>query len=170
MLQAMGLGGWMYDGINPFSVLGASGDPAVPGLGFRFDMIPGKPLPHVTGLPGVFEGHCQPHYATMRDAVEAVVARKFGPGGPFNADTAGPYKKTEMVRTSAVPIGPEFVDCVSLMAQYIQDTFGRFPATVPAIHLLMYLQAHKLDAGFYDTHFGPGAYLQTHADHDRNWA
>jgi hypothetical protein len=170
MLQAMGLGGWMYDGINPFSVLGASGDPEVPGLGFRFEMTEGKPLPHVTGLPGVFEGHCQPHFASMRDAVEAVVARKFGPGGPFHGDTAGPYKKTEMVRTSAAPIGPDFVECVSLMAQYIQDTFGRFPATVPAIHLLMYVQAHKLDTGFYDTHFAPGAYLQTHADHDRNWA
>jgi hypothetical protein len=170
MLQAMGLGGWMYDGLNPFSVLGASGDPAVPGLGFRFDMFEGKPLPHVTGLPGVFEGHCLPHYPTMRAAVEAVVARKFGAGGPFHGDTPGPYKKSEMVRTSAVPMGPEFVDCVVLMAEYIQATFGRFPATVPAIHLLMYLQAHKIDAGFYDTHFGPGAYLGTHRDHDANWA
>jgi hypothetical protein len=170
MLQAMGLGGWMYDGISPFSVLGASGDPAVPGLGFRFDMIEGKPLPHVTGLPGVFEGHCQPHFASMRDAVEAVVARKFGLGRPFNAGTPGPHKKTEMVRASAVPMGPEFANCVTTMAQYIQDTFGRFPATVPAIFALMYLQAHKLDTGFYDTHFGPGAYLGTHRDHDANWA
>ena len=31
MLQALGLGGWMYDGLNAFSVLGASGDPEVPG-------------------------------------------------------------------------------------------------------------------------------------------
>jgi hypothetical protein len=75
-----------------------------------------------------------------------------------------------MVRTSVVPMGPEFVDCVSLMAEYIQATFGRFPATVPAIHVLMYLQAHKIDTGFYDTHFGPGAYLGTHKDHDGNWA
>jgi hypothetical protein len=170
MLQAMGLGGWMYNGINPFSVLGASGDPEVPGLGFQFEMTPGKPLPHVTGLPGVFEGHCMPHYPTMRAAVEAVIARKFGPGGPFNAGTAGPYKKTELVRTSAAPMGPEFVDCVVTMAEYIHDTFGRFPATVPAIFAQLYLQAHKIDTGFYNTHFGPGAYLGTHRDHDANWA
>jgi hypothetical protein len=170
MLQAMGLGGWMYDGINPFSLLGASGDPEVPGLGFRFDMFPDKPLPFVTGLPGVFEGHCLPHFATMRAAVESVVARKFGPGGPFHGDTGGPYRRSELVRTSAAPMGPEFVDCVTTMAQYIQDTFGRFPATVPAIRTLMYLQAHKLDTGFYDTHFAPGAYLDTHRDHDRAWA
>src|SRR5687767_9979076 len=31
-LQAMGLGGWMFDGIDRFSMLGASGDPEVPGL------------------------------------------------------------------------------------------------------------------------------------------
>src|SRR3712207_7048168 len=37
MLQAMGLGGWMFDGIDRYTVLGASGDPEVPGLGFRYD-------------------------------------------------------------------------------------------------------------------------------------
>lgn len=170
MLQAMGLGGWMYDGLNPFSVLGASGDPDVPGLGFRFDMLPDQPLPHVTGLNGILEGHCQPHFKDMRAAVEAVVKRKFGVGGPFNAKTEGPYKETDAVRRSAAPINDEFIDCVATMAQYIQDTFGRFPAKVPAILTLMYLQAHKLDTGFYDTHFEPGAYLRTHAEHHNNWA
>lgn len=169
MLQAMGLGGWMFDGVNQFSVLGASGDPKVPGLGFRFDMIDGKPLPHVTGLEGVFEGHCPPHFKDMKAAVSSVVERKFGADGPFNSGTPGPYKDNGAVRSSAAPMGAEFVDCVSLMAQYIFDTFGRFPATVPAIFNLMYLQAHQLDTGFYDEHFTAGAYLKTHADHDRNW-
>ena len=169
MLQAMGLGGWMYEGINPFSILGASGDPAVPGLGFRFDMLPGQPLPHVTGLEGVFEGHCQPHFKDMRAATASVVERKFGSGGPFNAKTPGPYKETDAARSSAAPIDEEFVECVAAMAQYVQDTFGRFPATAPAIFTLMYLQAHQLDTDFYDTHFTPGAYLKTHAEHRRNW-
>ena len=34
-LQAMGLGVWMFDGIDRFTMLGASGEPDVPGLGFR---------------------------------------------------------------------------------------------------------------------------------------
>jgi hypothetical protein len=169
MLQAIGLGGWMYEGISPFSVLGASGDPDVPGLGFRFDMIEGNPLPHVTGRAGVFECHTPPHFRSMRAAVESVVDRKFGRGGPFNAATPGPYRDTATVRGAAAPRGADFVDCVSLMASYVHGTFGRFPATVPAIHTLMYLQAHRLDTGFYDTHFGPGAYLETHAHHDRTW-
>ena len=169
MLQAMGLGGWMFDGLNPFSILGASGDPDVPGLGFRFDMIDGEPLPHVTGLDGILEGHTPPHFKDMRAAVQSVVKRKFGGGGPFNPATKGPYKETDAVRKSGAPMDDEFVDCVTTMAQYIQDTFGRFPAKVPAMLTLMYLQAHKLDTGFYDEHFEPGAYLKTHAANTENW-
>lgn len=169
MLQAMGLGGWMYDGINPFSVLGASGDPDVPGLGFRFDMLPNNPLPHITGLEGVFEGHCPPHFKDMRAAVDSVIKRKFGSGGPFNAKTKGPYKENAAIRGSASPINDQFVECVTTMAQYIHDKFGRFPATSPAIFTLMYLQAHQLDTDFYDEHFTSGAYLRTHAEHAQNW-
>jgi len=169
MLQAMGLGGWMYDGLNPFSVLGAGGEANVPGLGFRFDMIKGNPLPHFTGLEGVFEGHCPPHFKDMRAAVQSVIKRKFGAGGPFNEKTKGPYKENEAVRSSAAPVNDEFIDCVTTMADYIFNKFGRFPATVPAIYTLMYLQAHQLDTGFYDKHFTSGAYLKTHAEHDKNW-
>lgn len=169
MLQAIGLGGWMYEGINPFSILGASGDPDVPGLGFRFDMPEGAVLPHVTGREGVFEGHCPPHFADMRAAVDAVVQRKFGPGGPFNAGTPGPYRTTGAVRAAGAAIDERFVDCVTAMAEYIFATFGRFPATVPAIFTMMYLQAHQLDTGFYDRHFEAGTYLKTHAEHGSNW-
>jgi hypothetical protein len=169
MLQAMGLGGWMYTGINPFSVLGATGDPAVPGLGFRFDMVEGNPLPHVTGLAGVFEAHVPPHHAHMRAAVESVVARKYGQGGPYNAGQAGPYKENATVRGAAAGIDAEAVEIAAIMAQYVFDTFSRFPATVPAIYVKTYLQAHRLDTDFYDTHFAPGAYLRTHAEHDQNW-
>jgi hypothetical protein len=94
MLQALGLGGWMYTGIDKYSVLGASGDPKVPGLGFRFDKKEGWPLPNVTGLPGIYEGYCPPHFKDMRAAVEALAERKFGLGGPFHPETFGPFKDT----------------------------------------------------------------------------
>ena len=169
MLQALGLGGWTYSGLNPFSLLGASGDPAVPGLGFRHHLLPGRPLPVVTGLPGVFEGHCPPHFPDIRAAVEAAIARKFGPGGPFDPATPGPYRDTAAVRGAGRPHDPAFVDCVTLMADYVHTTFGRFPATVPAIFVMMVLQAHQLDTDYYDRHFAAGAYLRTHAEHARNW-
>lgn len=169
MLQALGLGGWMYTGINPFVVLGASGDPTVPELGFRFEMLDGDPLPHVTGLQGVFEAHVPPHHKDMRAAVEAVVARKFGTSGPFDPAQAGPYRENAAMRAGAASIDAEAMEIAAIMAEYILSSFGRFPATVPPVFIKTYLQAHRLDTDFYDTHFAPGAYLHTHAEHDRNW-
>jgi hypothetical protein len=131
MLQAMGLGGWMFNGIDPFSVLGASGNPAVPGLGFRFDTNQDWPYPNPTGLEGVMEGYCPPHFSDMREAVEALCARKFGPGGPFHPDTPGPWKESAKIRSAAPVHSDEFKKCVALQAQYILDRFGKFPARCP---------------------------------------
>ncbi|AKB67957.1 hypothetical protein [Methanosarcina mazei] len=169
MLQAMGLGGWMFNGVDPFSILGASGNPEVSGLGFRYDTDDRWALPNPTGLPGVFEGYTPPHYRDMRHAVDALTERKFGKGGPFNPDTPGYYKDTGAVRSSAVPHNEEFRDCVALQAQHIYDRFGKFPGTVPSIFVMPYLQAHHLDLEFYDHFYKKGAYLKTHEMHMKRW-
>ena len=95
--------------------------------------------------------------------------RKFGQGGPFHPDTPGPWKESRKVRASAQVHDEKFRDCVALQAQYAFDTFGKFPATVPTIFILMYLQSHHLDLEYYDTLFEPGAYLRTHAEHLTRW-
>ena len=169
MLQAMGLGGWLFNGINPFSVLGASGDPAAPGLGFRYDESDEWPYPNPTGREGVMVATTPPHYEDMYAAVEAVYDRKFGRGGPFHPETPGPWKSSAEVRGAAEVHSEEFIDCVALQAQYIYDTFGKFPGTVPSIFVMPYLQAHHLDLDFYDEFYEPGAYLQTHAEHMARW-
>jgi hypothetical protein len=169
MLQAMGLGGWMFDGIDRFTMLGASGDPAVPGLGFRFDQDERWSTPNPTGLEGVFEAFCPPHHADMGAAVEAFAQRKFGSGGPFNPATPGAWRDSPRVRGSAQIHDEEFKACVALQAQYLFDVFGKFPATVPTLMILNYVQAHHLDLDFYDRFFQPGAYLATHAEHMRRW-
>jgi len=169
MLQAMGLGGWMFNGVDPFAMLGASGEPEVPGLGFRYDKDVRWPYPNPTGLEGVMEGYCPPHYPDMRAAVEAVCKRKFGPGGPFHPDTPGPWKDSRKVRSAAQVHDERFKECVALQAQYVYDTFGKFPGTVPSMFLTMYLQAHHLDLDFYDEFYQPGAYLKTHARHMTQW-
>jgi hypothetical protein len=169
MLQAMGLGGWMFNGLDAFSVLGASGDPSVPGLGFRYDTNENWPYPNPTGLKGVMEGFCPPHYPDMCTAAEAIQKRKFGPGGPFHPETPGPWKDSVKVRSAAQVHSEAFRECVALQAQYILDTFGKFPGTVPSIFLITYLQAHHLDLEFYDTFYKPGAYLKTHAKHMTRW-
>lgn len=169
MLQAMGLGGWMFNGVNPYSILGASGDPEVPGLGFSFDQRSDWAVPNVTGLKGVFEGHCPPHFPDMKSAVESAIRMKFGPGGPFHDQTPGPWKDTAGVRSSARAHGDEFQACVSLQSQYILDRFGKLPGTVPTILVFTYLQAHHLDPEFYDRFYRPGSYLRTHAEHMSQW-
>jgi hypothetical protein len=169
MLQAMGLGGWMFNGVDAFAFLGASGDPKVPGLEFRYDEDERWPYPNPTGLKEVMEAFCPPHYPDMRAAVEAVCKRKFGPGGPFHPETPGPWRDSLKVRGAAQVHDEPFKACVSLQAQYVFDTFGKFPGTVPSIFLIMHLQAHHLDLEFYDRFYKPGAYLGTHAQHMKLW-
>lgn len=169
MLQAMGLGGWMFNGMDPFSVLGASGKPDVPGLGFRYDTDERWALPNPTGLPGVFEGYTPPHYTNMRHAVDALTERKFGKGGPFNPETPGYYRDTKEVRRRARRHNEEFKACVALQAQHIYNRFGKFPGTVPSIFVMPYLQAQHLDLEFYDHFYEKGAYLETHAKHMERW-
>lgn len=168
-LQAMGLGGWMFDGIDPFALLGASGEPRAPGLGFDFQTNEHWPYPNVTGRAGAIEAFCPPRFKTMRDAVDAVGTRKFGPHGPFHPETPGPFLDTPSVRAAAEPHSERFRACVALEAQYIFDTFGKFPATVPSLWVFTYLQAAHLDLEFYDRYFEPGAYLDTHARHMSDW-
>ena len=169
LLQAMGLGGWLFTGLDMYALLGASEDPAVPGLGFHSVTNATWPVPNVTGLPNIYEGHCPPHYPDMRTAVDAYVERKFGSGGPYHADTSGPWHETAQIRSSITPHSEEFKACVAHIAQFVYDRFGKFPATVPTIFAGPYLQAHHLDLNFYDRFWAPGAYLHSHADHIAQW-
>jgi hypothetical protein len=168
-LGAIGLGGWSFDGVDRLSVLGASGEPDVPGLGFRYDVDDRWAMPNPTGREGIFETLTKEHFGSVRGAVEALVERKFGPGGPFNAATPGPWKDSSGVRGSAAPFDDEFVDLLTLQAEYIDETFGKFPGTVPSVWIMNYLQAQHLDTGFYDRYFEPGAYLPTHASEQERW-
>jgi hypothetical protein len=168
VLQAMGLGGWMYDGLDPLSVLGGSGDPRAPGLGFVADHDDRWALLNVTGLPGYFETLSPPHVPSVEAGVEKFVARRYGPGGPFHPETGGAWADTKKVRSSVLP--PDGIaELITVEASYIYDTFGKLPGTVPTVHVLMYLQAQHIDTDFYDQLFAPGAYLPTHAAHQARW-
>lgn len=169
MQQALGLGGWQFNGIDRMTVLGASGDPDVPGLRFRYDEDERWALPNPTGREGVFTAFTPPHVEDLRAAVERFATRKFGPGGPFHPDTPGPWKETRAVRSAAQRHPEAFRELVALQAQHLFDRFGKWPATVPSVFVLMYLQTHHLDLDYYDRLFEPGAYLRSHAEHHRRW-
>jgi hypothetical protein len=78
-------------------------------------------------------------------------------------------KIVQKIRSSAKPFTDEIKECVTLQAQYIYNTYGKFPATIPSIFLLTYLQAQHIDLDFYDHYFKLGAYLSTHKNHLKNW-
>jgi hypothetical protein len=168
-LQAMGLGGLYFNGLNRWSILGAFADNGIKGVGFRFVRDERWTLPNPVGLDGVYEALCPPYYPDMRAAVEAFVARKFGPGGTYDPAMPGPWQRTHEVKESVTPYSDEFVACLGEVAQYIHDKYGKFPGTFTTIVLPGFVQAVHLDTEFYDTHYRSGAYLDTHAEHLRRW-
>ncbi|MEX2542389.1 MAG: hypothetical protein WD314_11300 [Trueperaceae bacterium] len=167
--QALGLGGLFFNGMNRWSVLGAFADKGVQGLGFRFITDERWTVPNPVGLDGHFEALCPPYQPDMRSAVEKFTERKFGAGGAYDPDKPGPWKDGERVKRSVTPYSDEFVDCMSEVAQYVLDTYGKFPGTQPTIAMTCYAQAHHIDTEFYDEHYQPGAYLETHAEHLERW-
>ncbi len=64
------------------------------------------------------------------------VRAQVGPGGPFHPETLGPWHDSAKVRSSAQVHSKEFRECVALQAQYVFDTFGKFPGTVPSMYLI----------------------------------
>jgi hypothetical protein len=168
-MQAIGLGGLYYNGVNRFSVLGAFAADGIEGLGFRFVRDERWTTPNPVGLDGVYEALCPPYHPDMRAAVRAFAARKFGEGGAYDPSTPGPWKRSSEVKRSVTPYSDELVECLGETAQYIYDKHGRFPGTFTTVVLPGFAQAHHIDTDFYDAHYEPGAYLETHATHMERW-
>ncbi|MDP3984475.1 MAG: hypothetical protein Q8Q52_05640 [Acidimicrobiia bacterium] len=59
-MQAIGLGGLFFNGLNRWSVLGAFADDGITGLGFRFVDDERWTLPNPVGLDGMYEALCRP--------------------------------------------------------------------------------------------------------------
>ncbi|MGI8775193.1 MAG: hypothetical protein ACR2KQ_09340 [Actinomycetota bacterium] len=112
-LQAMGLGGLDFNGLNRWSVLGAFSDSGIDGLGFRFVHDDRWVLPNPVGLDDHSEGLCPPYAADMREAVNMFIERKFGPGGAYDPMTPGPWKDTKAIKQGVTPYSEEFVDCLA---------------------------------------------------------
>ncbi len=168
-LQAMGLGGWMYTGINPPSLMGAFAADGIPGLGFRYVRDSRWTQPNPVGIDGRFEALCPPYQRDMRAAVDKFVELKFGRGGTFDPQRPGPYLDNPKVKARVERYQPRFVELLAEVTQYIYDTYGKFPATLPSIYMRVYVQAQHIDMEFYDKFFGPDAYLDSHVRHMEKW-
>ncbi len=92
MLQAMGLGGWMFDGINRFALYGTMDDPEAPGLGFAYDQRDDWTIPNPTGIPGVYEGLSLRRTTRTCARPSRRSRREVRARRPYNPDTPGPWK------------------------------------------------------------------------------
>ncbi len=169
MLQAMGLGGLYFNGMDGLSVLGSNARSGVTGLGFRFVEDDRWVTPNAVGLDGVYEALCPPNYPDMRAAVETFVERKFGTSGSYDPDAPGPWRDSAGVKRTVAPYSDEFVDCLAETARYIYEKHGKFPGIRTTIMLPGFVQVQHLDTDFYDAHYREGAYLRTHAEHMERW-
>jgi hypothetical protein len=114
--------------------------------------------------------YCPPYYATMEDAVHAVVERKFGTRGIFRGGVASSgWSDPGAVAASAPPITKATVDAVVAYCTYLFETYGRFPAYPAPFRTSVGFQAAHLDLAFYDRFYRPEALGRTQREHDARW-
>ncbi|HEX6374514.1 MAG TPA: hypothetical protein VFZ91_02225 [Allosphingosinicella sp.] len=193
--DAMGLGAWIHGAISPPVLLGDPKFSKQYGKMLDFDFVTPKwkladllrwqvPLPrfanlraHPVGLRHkgevLIKGSCPPYYDSMGEAVDAVIAGKFGPNGIYKDEKvfAQIYKDDfgkEYLR-EASDYSSDVIECTRDICTYIYETHGRFPAHTDAIHVPgIWLQVHNVELEYYDRFFRNGT-TSAHRDHDRNW-
>ncbi len=164
-LQALGLAGWTFSGFIPRFALGAAPQ-LFKGLGFRF-IQPKKgvidpPQTVPVGRDGIFEGYCPPYYKDMNDAVDAFIEHKeiaWKPEKPF------PYQEPDKHLMRSPKFTKTTTQIVKDVANYIYDTYGRFPAFVDPMYMRLVFQAQHIDLEFYDKYYPPGSYNDMHLNH-----
>ncbi|UKY47602.1 hypothetical protein [Streptomyces inhibens] len=193
--DAMGLGAWIHASLAPPIMLGDPKFRATYGAMLGFDWTTPRwrpadllrwqvPLPRYADLRATTVGlrhngehlikaMCPPNYDTMGDAVDAVVADKFGPMGIYNDE--GLFERiyrgefgAQYLR-QASDYSADVIACTRDICTYIYETHGRFPAHCDTIHAPgVWLQAHHVENGYYERFFRDGL-TEAHQMHDRHW-
>ncbi|MFI9203159.1 hypothetical protein [Streptomyces sp. NPDC053048] len=193
--DAMGLGAWIHASIAPPVMLGDPKFRRTYGAMLGFDWTTPRwkpadllrwhvPLPRFSALRATTVGlrhdgeylikaMCPPNYATMADAVDAVVSDKFGPQGIY-ADE-GLFERiyrgefgAQYLR-QASNYSADVIACTRDICTYIHETHGRFPAHCDTIHAPgVWLQAHHVENAYYEKFFRNGL-TDVHQQHDRHW-
>jgi hypothetical protein len=167
--QGMGLGGWVHASVAPPYIL--EHDPSKQFLGLGFRMEPGKswsdtawpPVPasqpNPVGIDGVLQGLCPPYVASMNDAVDQLLAEKYGSMGMY-ADInvfKRPYLSEGMAQSylqNASHYSDQAVSYTKQICTYIYETYGRFPAHCDAFHVPgVWLQFSHLELEYYEKYY-----------------
>jgi hypothetical protein len=109
----------------------------------------------------------------MADAVDAVVAGKFGPQGIYSDQALfariyrGEFGAQYLHQASNY--SADVIACARDICTYIYETHGRFPAHCDTIHVPgVWLQAHHVEEGYYRRFFRDGL-TEEHQMHDQRW-
>ncbi len=167
MSQALGLGGFPNFANHEFGWFQA--------LDFRLGQMPASrylgvsplvaagmkllrrdvPIPYPIGLERdgqvLLKPFCPPYYASMAEAVRAVVELKFGAGGIFRSAGQGSAWARHETVTKAVPaISEAAIAATTAYCEYVWGRYGRFPVYTPPYRTVLGFQVCRPDQEFYD--------------------
>ena len=135
------------------------------GLGFRF-IQPKKgviepPTTVPVGKDGVFQGYCPPYFKNMDEAIDAFFEHKWA---AWDKDKPFPYTTPDKHLMMAPKPTDTTIQIVKDVANYIYDTYGRFPAFVDPMYMRLVFQAMHIDPDFYDEYYPKGSYSDKHIE------
>lgn len=138
MQYALGLVGGVFEHADMPLLFARNGYLATLGLDFRGDTDLHWQPSNDAGLSGLLEELCPPHYRDIRSVVDAFCERQAHTRGESARQDSWKYARKS---SASGQVDDESLRaCVTLQAQYIFDTFGTFPATIPTTFLRKYLQ------------------------------
>lgn len=166
--EVMGLGCWAHTGFAPFVLLGET--PLCRGLGATF--IRGKDgIPNPVALKNHLESYCPPNYKSMDEAVDAIVADRWGENGIFVSSYTGstPIKKWKNKVDNVPKYSEQILQVTKDYCNYILDEYGRFPAFIDSLLIPVGATVHHVDLDFYKTYYPPDALTEHFHNHMKIW-
>jgi len=186
MAQALGLGGFPNFARHEYGWFEA--------LGFRMGSMPGsryvganrllsfilgllgrdQPFPYPLGLERegsvLLKPFCPPYYPSMKDAVEALVAFKYGARGMRMNDSGTTDWQSPGSITARIPRPSDSAIAATIAyCEYIFSRYGRFPAYTAPFRTMLGYQATHVDIDFYDRFYTPNALTETQRQHQVRW-
>jgi len=105
---------------------------------------------------------CPPYYASMKEAVRAVVDAKFGHNGVFRNHPAGyPWANGPEVTRQIPSVSDAAIAATEAYCGYLWNRYGRFPVHLTPYRTVLGFQACHLDVEFYDRFYRPESVAAT---------
>jgi hypothetical protein len=186
MVQALGLGGFPHWAAHAFGWFQA--------LGFRMGEMPASrylgmgrllsalarmtgrdaKVPHVLGLEhegaALMKAMCPPYYASMAEAVRALVDAKAGPRGIFRGGAVhSAWSAPDAVAKASPAPSAAKIQAAIDYGEYVFARYDRFSARPPPMRTVLGSQANHLDVEFYDRFYLPGSFGESQRDHMSRW-